>query len=97
MVALGLRQSAAWLGIEDWVEQDPTAWSSTDGSHWTALTVSGKAPAVDFLGLEPELTGNLPDSAVWLSGDRILMLGRGDGVPINQPNANQWFRFGTLR
>jgi hypothetical protein len=96
MVALGVRQSAAWTGIEGWVEQEPTAWSSTDGRDWSALAVSGEAPEVDFLVLEPMLTGSPPDGALWILGDRLLALGRGDGVPVNQPYADQWFRFGTI-
>jgi hypothetical protein len=89
MVAFGLRQPD--------VGQQPTAWTSTDGSHWTALTVSGKAPDVALLGTDPEPTGSAPDSGIWMFGDRLLVLGSGDGVPTDEPYANQWFRFGTIR
>ena len=87
MVGLGLRQP--------WVGQDPTAWSSADGLNWTELAVSGPALDVSYLVLEPQLRDNPPDTALWVLRDGLLAHGAGDAVPINEPYANQWFRFAT--
>jgi sucrose-6-phosphate hydrolase SacC (GH32 family) len=87
MVGLGLRQPE--------VGQDPTAWASVDGMHWTELAVSGPAPDVYYLVLEPQLPNHPPDSAIWVVSDGLIALGAGDGVPLNEPYANQWFRFGS--
>ena len=85
MVGLGLRQAS--------VGQDPTAWASTDGQHWSPLAVSGPAPDVGYLYMGPRLVNGPPDSALWVLADGMLALGPGDGVPIDEPNAGQWFRF----
>ena len=50
MIGLGVRQPG--------VGQDPTAWASVDGVHWTALAVSGPAPDVGYVSLEPVLRYN---------------------------------------
>ncbi len=85
MIGLGLRQT--------WVGQDPTAWASVDGFHWTALAVSGPSLDVSYLGLEQQLLPNPHDTALWVLPDGLLALGAGDGVPLNQAYASQWFRF----
>ena len=87
MVGLGLRQP--------WAGQDPTAWASADGQHWAPIAVERTRAGCSYLVLEQQLIFNPPDTALWVLPDGLLALGVGDGVPVNEPYANQWFRLAT--
>jgi hypothetical protein len=87
MVGLGLHLP--------WIDQEPAAWASLDGLHWTQLALSGPALDVGYLTLEPMLSMNPPDTALWVLPDGLLALGSGEGVPVDQPYADQWLRFGA--